>query len=78
MNAQDRKLFDAIADGDVEAVLDAIENGADVNARNELGQTPIECAILNNDGNIAERLAECNAANTTITDDLIIYTPEQE
>lgn len=39
------QLFDAIAVGQIDAVRDAIARGANVNARNVLGQRPVDLAI---------------------------------
>lgn len=39
------QLFDAIAVGQIDAVRDAIGRGANVNARNVLGQRPVDLAI---------------------------------
>lgn len=38
-------LFDGIARGDLEAVRDAVQRGADLRARNALGLTPIDAAV---------------------------------
>jgi hypothetical protein len=38
-------LFDAITRGDMAAARDAMARGADIGARNVLGQTPIEAAV---------------------------------
>ena len=38
-------LFDAINRGDIAAARDAISRGADVNAQNELGMTPIQTSL---------------------------------
>jgi ankyrin repeat protein len=38
-------LFDAVNRGDLTAARDAIARGADFNARNELGQTPLDESI---------------------------------
>ena len=78
MKEQDKQLFEAIGNCDAEGVKKAIAQGADVNSKNEFGLTPIECAILKQNGNIAEILAQSGAENTTVTDDLIIYSPENE
>ena len=39
------QLFDAIAVGQIDGVRDAIAHGANVNARNVLGQRPVDLAI---------------------------------
>src|SRR5579875_3040248 len=39
------ELFDAINRGDMDSVRDALSRGADLNARNELGMTPIELSV---------------------------------
>lgn len=44
MNPNDA-LFDGIARGDLPAVRDAVNRGADLRARNPLGLTPIEAAV---------------------------------
>ncbi|MCX7932931.1 MAG: ankyrin repeat domain-containing protein [Rhodovarius sp.] len=44
MNPNDA-LFDAIARGDVPAAREAVRRGADTNARNALGLTPLESAV---------------------------------
>lgn len=44
MNPNDA-LFDGIARGDLPAVRDAVNRGADLRARNLLGLTPIEAAV---------------------------------
>lgn len=38
-------LFDAIARGDIAAARDAVARGADLEARNPLGQTPTDAAV---------------------------------
>src|SRR5687767_6115211 len=38
-------LFDAISRGDLPAARDAVTRGADLNARNVLGLTPIDAAV---------------------------------
>lgn len=44
MNPNDA-LFDGIARGDLPAVRDAVNRGADLRARNPLGLTPVEAAV---------------------------------
>lgn len=44
MNPNDA-LFDGIARGDLPAVRDAVNRGADLRARNALGLTPVEAAV---------------------------------
>jgi len=46
-------LFDAINRGDMAEAQDAISRGADLNARNVLGMTPLELAVDLNRNNIA-------------------------
>ena len=45
-------LFDAVNRGDIAGARDAISRGADFNARNELGQTPLDESIDLNRNNI--------------------------
>ncbi len=54
-------LFELIKHGDFEGVKKAIENGADVNARNEIGWTPLHLASYWGCTKIAKLLIENKA-----------------
>ena len=60
-------LFEAIRAGDSAAVRDLLKGGADLNARNDIGDTPLMAAALNADAAVLELLlkagADINAAN---------------
>ena len=45
MNTETRKLFKAVDEGDLSSIKASIERGADVNAVNHLGDTPLIAAI---------------------------------
>jgi hypothetical protein len=45
MMSPNDELFDAINRGDIAAVRDALSRGADLNARNELDQTPLDLSV---------------------------------
>ena len=47
-NQKDKDLFDAIKIGNIDEVKNALKNGANVNAKNDAGHTPLICAITSN------------------------------
>lgn len=62
-------IFEAIRQGDHAAVRDLLKQGADLAARNEIGDTPLMAAALNADFAMVELLlkagADVNATNST-------------
>jgi ankyrin repeat protein len=48
MGQVDSSLFDASKDGDFEKAKRALENGANVNAKDKNGQTPLHVARVRN------------------------------
>ncbi|MFW9908924.1 MAG: ankyrin repeat domain-containing protein [Candidatus Thorarchaeota archaeon] len=58
----DRKLLDAVKNGDLDAVKQALEQGADINIKEEdFGDSPLHIACSNGDVAIAEYLLDNNA-----------------
>ncbi len=55
-NPEDVKLHDAAEKGNLEAVKQHLAAGADVNAKNNVGWTPLDLAILMNEKEIADLL----------------------
>ena len=62
-----RKLFDAAERGDLQGIDNALDKGADVNARNATGHTPIMMAVMRRRDDAIEllisRKADVNAEN---------------
>ena len=56
MNKKDSQLFDVVKQNDAIAVKEFIKKGADVNARDEEGLTPLMTASSKNYKNLAEIL----------------------
>ncbi len=54
-------LHKAVSDGDIEQVKKLIEDGADINAQNDLGRTPIYYAIERNHIDLVKLLISKNA-----------------
>ena len=63
----DSSLFDAAQRGNIEAVRSLIQEGVNVNGRNELGETPLFGAVLCNSRAIAELLIH-NGADVNARD----------
>ena len=67
VQAQDISIYDAANDGNIEAVKQHLADGADVNAKNDFGSTPLIAAALKGHKEIAELLisegADVNAKN---------------
>ena len=61
---KDTYLFDAIGIYDYDKVENALNNGANVNARNKDGDTPLICAINSGEYDVIELLLE-NGADVT-------------
>jgi uncharacterized protein len=59
--ALDRQLYQAIAKGDVGAVRVLLDNGADIEARNERGETPLFTAVANHNAQMVKLLLEKGA-----------------
>src|SRR3954452_15827316 len=61
-------IFEAIREGDHAAVRDLLKGGADLGARNDIGDTPLMAAALNADAAVLELLlkagANVNATNS--------------
>ena len=53
----DRALLDAAKKGNIEAVKQAIADGADLNAKNEKGETPLHIAAVFSSNEIAKLLS---------------------
>ena len=56
-----RQLFDTVFEGDSWAVRPLVSEGADLNARNFMGQTPLLLAVLHDDTHTAEVLISMGA-----------------
>ena len=54
--APDISLLNAAEDGNIEAVKQHLDAGADVNAKNKVGQTPLHLAVANDHKEIIELL----------------------
>ena len=67
VQAPDISIYDAANDGNIEAVKQHLADGADVNAKNDFGSTPLIAAALKGHKEIAELLisegADVNAKN---------------
>lgn len=61
MSFQGSSLFQAVASGDENAVTRALAEGADVNASNDGGQTPLILAIISGQLHLLRRLQEAGA-----------------
>lgn len=64
MNPNDA-LFDSISRGDLAAARDAVNRGADLNARNVLGQSPLDSSIDLNRSDITFLLMSLRPSSTT-------------
>ena len=65
----DRSLLDSVAMKDIAQVLDALAQGADVNARDpEHGETPLILAVMNRSVDIVRLLLEAGAEVNAIDD----------
>jgi uncharacterized protein len=60
-SASDKDLFQAVSKGDIGAVRVSLDNGADIDARDESGDTPIMIAVGNHNIAIAKLLLEKGA-----------------
>ncbi len=69
----DNRLFDAIQQGDLANVRDALAQGADVHARDAWGNTPLHKAVLNDIPGIAEALL--NQGADVAARSVLGYTP---
>ena len=69
-----RQLFDTVFEGDSWAVRPLVSEGADLNARNYMGQTPLLLAVLHDDTHTAEVLISMGADLNAI-DGQICRTP---
>src|SRR6266404_4873289 len=58
------KFFGAISKNDVLAVKQMIENGADLNRRDQVGRTPLHVAILSNSVEVGCALIDAGARMT--------------
>ena len=67
VQAPDISIYDAANDGNIEAVKQHLADGADVNAKNDFGSTPLIAAALKGHKEIAELLisegADVNSKN---------------
>lgn len=62
---QVEKLFQAIATGDKETVVDIVENGFDLKKRDHVGRTSLQLAIMNKNTEIANYLVNAGARITS-------------
>ena len=75
MPTPNEKLFASIIEKDVDGVRDAFGEGADVNAQNDGGQTPLQMALFYiDDDNIIDTLLAEQGLDVNIADNLG-YTP---
>ena len=71
----DEKLFSSIIERNFEGMKEALGEGANVNARNDGGQTPLQMAIFYDGGdNIIDTLLAAQGLDVTIADNQG-YTP---
>jgi len=61
---RDNRLLGAAASGDIQSVRRLLDQGADVNARDELGQTPLHHAACSGHKDVAELLIRRGAVVT--------------
>ncbi len=57
----DKQLWDAAREGDLNAVLEALSQGANINARGEFGDTALNLAAEHGHVEVIERLLEAGA-----------------
>jgi hypothetical protein len=60
-------ILEIVENGDLDNLKVALENGADINIKNSLGQTPLHIAAIKNDKDIAELLIN-NGAKIEVKD----------
>ena len=63
----DISIYDAATDGNIEAVKQHLADGADVNAKNDGGETPLDSAIQRNKNEIANLLPKHGAKPSDIS-----------
>jgi len=78
----DARLIDAVKRGDLETVRDALQSGADKNARDFLGRTAMICAVLARQEEVVRLLVMENADPNlkdlngwTVITNLVIFNP---